>query len=98
MIVYNLENCTAYDSLTNAIKTAGINFSIRSEDDNVVGFLSQIGWTDNDDVDIPNKRIQFEKIYLFVDTDGGNSWGSRLHDKIPHRIKVFEKIKFILNT
>lgn len=66
--------------------------------DNVVGFLSQIGWTDDDDVDTPNKRIDCEGIYLFVDADGGNSWWSILHNKIPHRNEVMEKIYDILNS
>ncbi len=79
--------------------------------DNMVGFLSQIGWIgDNDNVEIPEPKIQMEKIFIDVDTDGGNGgetyiweaiaeWlfhNKLLHSKIPHRIKVMEKtIEFL---
>ena len=97
-LIPNLKNCTTYDSLEEAIKKENISFDVRDEDDNLVSFLSQIGWTDDDDVDTPNKRIDCEGIYLFVDADGGNSWWSILHNKIPHRNEVMEKIYDILNS
>lgn len=73
--------------------------------DNMVGFLSQIGWTgDNNNVSAEPK-IQMERIFIDVDTNGGNSivggyvleflygFGSEiLHDKAPHRIPVCNKV------
>ncbi len=75
----------------------------KNEGDNIVGLLSQIGWTDNSG-DAPNKRIQMEKIFIDVDTNGGNGdggfiWevvdglGSEIfHSKMPHRIPVISKV------
>ena len=74
--------------------------------DNMVGFLSQIGWTENIGT-APNKKIQMEKIFIDADTNGGNGGGvfvweaimewlfgdALLHSKIPHRIPVCEKVK-----
>lgn len=74
--------------------------------DNMVGFLSQIGWIgDNPDIDTPQPKIQMEKIYVDVDTNGGNGgetfiWEAivesvfgeaLLYSKIPHRTPVIEK-------
>ena len=79
--------------------------------DNMVGFLSQIGWIgDNPDIDTPEPRIEMEKIFVDVDTNGGNGgetfiWealveyvfgDALLHSKIPHRTPVIEKtIEFL---
>ena len=57
----------------------------------MVGFLSQIGWTENDG-ESPQKQIQMEKILVDVDMNGGNSLISRLHNKIPHRESVIDNI------
>lgn len=57
----------------------------------MVGFLSQIGWTETIG-DSPDKRIQMEKIFIDVDTNGGNSLLSLLHNKIPHRVCIMKKI------
>lgn len=57
----------------------------------MVGFLSQIGWTETSG-DSPDKRIQMEKIFIDVDTNGGNRLTSRLHGKMPHRQRVIEKV------
>ena len=59
--------------------------------DNVVGFLSQIGWTENSG-DSPTKRIPMQKICVNIDTDGGNSLQSNFHSKMPHRQCVINKI------
>ena len=73
--------------------------------DNMVGFLSQIGWIgDNNNVNTPAPLIQMEKIFVDVDTDGGN--GNQipglevlnlLHNKIPHRMDVIKQILNYLN-
>ena len=73
--------------------------------DNMVGFLSQIGWIgDNNNVNTPAPLIQMEKIFIDVDTDGGN--GNQipglevlnlLHNKIPHRMDVIKQILNYLN-
>ena len=73
--------------------------------DNMVGFLSQIGWIgDNNNVNTPEPRIQMEKIFVDVDTNGGNGgelfiWevvngsGSEIfHNKAPHRYPVCDKV------
>ena len=67
--------------------------NIMSVNDNVVGFLSQIGWTMNNSTS-PEKRIEFEKVFINIDTDGGNMMlgGEHLHGKMPHRREVANKI------
>lgn len=64
--------------------------------DNVVGFLSQIGWLVNTG-DVPNKKIDMAKILVCVDTQGDNSIASLLHSKIPHREKVLDMVIKFLN-
>lgn len=72
--------------------------------DNMVGFMSQIGWTE-DDSSSPNKKISMEKIFVDVDANGGNSldggfvwellygFGDEiLHNKVPHRIPICNKV------
>ncbi len=73
--------------------------------DNMVGFLSQIGWVgDNPDINTPAPRIQMEKIFVDVDTNGGNGgevfiWevaigqGQNIfHSKVNHRKPVCDKV------
>ena len=74
--------------------------------DNMVGFLSQIGWIGDNDNVTPEPRIQMHKIFVDVDTNGGNGgevfiweaimeWlfgDALLHSKIPHRRPVIETI------
>lgn len=57
----------------------------------MVGFMSQIGWSENLG-STPNKKIQMEKILVDVDMNGGNGLISRLHNKIPHRESVIDNI------
>lgn len=72
--------------------------------DNMVGFLSQIGWIgDNPDINTPAPRIQMEKIFIDVDTNGGNGNEipgfevlNLLHNKIPHRDDVIKQILIYL--
>ena len=79
----------------------------KSIGDNMVGLLSQIGWIgDNNNVNTPEPKIQMHRIFVDVDTNGGNGgetfvWEAikewlfgdvLLHSKIPHRIPVIEKI------
>ena len=71
----------------------------------MVGFLSQIGWVGDNQNTTPAPRIQMEKIFVDVDTNGGNGgetfiweafmqWlfgDALLHSKIPHITRVVEK-------
>ncbi len=73
--------------------------------DNMVGFMSQIGWTE-DDAASPTKRIEMEEIFVLVDTNGGNGgevfiWEvvvsgnvgkNILHSKTNHREVVCNKV------
>ena len=63
----------------------------------LIMFLSQIGWTNNEG-DFANKVIHMDKIYINIDTDGGNSTTNRLHSKMQHRSKIMEKIEEYLNS
>ena len=70
--------------------------SVRLVDDNIVDFLSQIGWT-NDVTATPIHKIDFEKIFVLIDTDGGNSLLDRLHSKMQHRQSVMNKVLSFLS-
>ena len=72
--------------------------------DNVVGFLSQIGWTGDGIADLgnlftPTKKVPMEEIFVNADTNGGNPVFSFsfLHIKIPHRESVMKQIELYLN-
>ena len=65
--------------------------SVKDVDDNIVSFLSQIGWTNNDG-NSPSKKINFEKIFVLIDTNGGNTLLSMLHSKMQHRQPVMNKV------
>ena len=87
-------------------KVLGITTSmdVKNVGDNMVGFMSQIGWTEDKGAVSPSKKISMEKIFVIVDTNGGNGgevfvWEvisnmgkNILHSKIPHRVEVIEKI------
>ena len=76
---------------------------VKNVGDNMVGFMSQIGWTENIG-NTPNKKISMEKIFIDVDTNGGNGggvfiWevvnglGSEIfHSKALHRTPVCNKV------
>ncbi len=112
-------NFTTYQEITdylvskNVYKVSGKDLQIitkpypSSIGDNLVGFSSQIGWIgDNNNVNTPAPRIQMEKIFVDVDTNGGNGdeifiweviipgkFGKNiLHSKIPHRTPVCNKV------
>ena len=74
-----------------------IEINPKSVGDNMVGFFSQIGWIGDKLNTTPTPRIQIEKIFVDVDTDGGNSIFSRLHSKIPHRTCILQKVCSYLN-
>lgn len=61
----------------------------------LVGLASQIGWTENWG-DSPDKRINFEGIYIIIDSNGGNTVLQNLHNKIPHRDIAIKKVKSYL--
>lgn len=73
--------------------------------DNMVGFLSQIGWIgDRPEISTPEPLINMEKIFIDVDANGGNGGGvflwevaiengaKILHNKIHHREPVCNKV------
>ena len=82
-----------YSILENTITLVHKAMEIRNVGDNVVSFLSQIGWTDNISAS-PLKTIDMEKIYIIIDTDGGNAVGktNHFHGKMPHREPVMTKV------
>lgn len=69
-----------------------VQFNAAYVRDNVVGFLSQIGWGSLNETSFPTKKINFKKILVNIDTDGGNSLTSHFHSKMPHRIDVINKV------
>ena len=80
-----------------------IEINLKGVGDNMVGFLSQIGWVGDNQNTTPSPRIQMEKIFVDVDTDGGNGGGifvveilpdgsNILHSKINHRQPVCSKV------
>ncbi len=112
-----MQQITDYLFSKNVYKVGGKDLHIdyppnpKAIGDNMVGFLSQIGWIgDNNNVSTPEPKIQMEKIFVDVDTNGGNGgetfvWEAimewlfdsvLLHSKIPHRTPVVEKtIEFL---
>ncbi|MBQ4140114.1 MAG: Ig-like domain-containing protein [Clostridia bacterium] len=64
---------------------------IKEEGDNIVGFLSQIGCTESG-INSPDKKIDFEKIFINIDTNGGNNISDHFHGKMAHRIIVINKV------
>ena len=71
--------------------------------DNIVGLLSQIGWTEGYS-EKPSKTIKMEKIFLDFDTNGGNGNNipglemfDMLHNKAPHRTCIMEQVNKYLN-
>ncbi len=85
--------------IKNPINEQIINVDPKSIGDNMVGFLSQIGWTgDNPNVATPQPKIQMERIFIVADTNGGNGDNIPiiealflLHNKAPHRIPILQK-------
>lgn len=51
-----------------------------------------IGWGSLNETGFPIKKINFEKILVNIDTDGGNSLTGHFHSKMPHRTDVIDKI------
>ncbi len=66
--------------------------------DNVVNILSQIGWKGNVEEERPSKKIYFEDISIFADTDGGNTAIESLHIKLPHKEDCITKILEYLSS
>lgn len=77
--------------------------NLKGVGDNMVGFLSQIGWIGDELFTTPEPRIQMKKIFVDIDTDGGNGGGifivevlpdgsNILHSKVNHRQPVCDKV------
>ena len=66
-------------------------FNVAYLRDNVVTFFSQIGWSSLNESGLPNKKINFKKTFVNIDTDGGNSLTSHFHGKMPFRKEVTDK-------
>ena len=82
-----IANTSLYKLILMPSGTIMITYPIASDlNDNVVGFLSQIGMTTS------NKKIEFNKIYVDIDTDGGNYLWDHFHGKIAHRTVIMEKV------
>ena len=102
-------NYTTYQQINNFMEDKQVyryepsDFNPKSVGDNMVGFMSQIGWTENIG-NTPNKKIPMEKIFIDVDTNGGNGggffvwevvngFGSEIfHNKAPHRTPICNKV------
>ena len=65
-----------------------IYLSPDNEGDNVVEFLSQIGWKDTSGT----VKIEFEKIFVNIDASIGNNIVSHFHGKMPHREVVMQTV------
>lgn len=66
------------------------SWSIR-ESRYTVGFLSQIGCTESGN-NAPDKKIEFKKIFVNIDSNGGNNAFDHFHGKMPHRTIVMEQV------
>ncbi len=111
--LYTFEMPTNYNNVTqisnflaqkgicveNPINGETIKVDPKGLGDNMVGFLSQIGWTgDNPNIATPQPEIQMKKIFVDADTNGGNGDNITiiealflLHNKAPHRIPILQK-------
>lgn len=87
----------------NSSSMAVIKVDPKGVGDNMVGFLSQIGWVGDNQNTTPSPRVEMEKIFVYVDTDGGNGGGifiveilpdgrNILHSKVNHREQVCDKV------
>lgn len=99
-IVLN-SNYTTTTEISDIIKNDHSSFGLISldlEGDNVVEFWSQIGCLGSQLFGI-EKKIEFEKIFVNIDTDDGNavSTDNHFHGKMPHRQMVMEMVKDFLN-
>ena len=81
-----------YNTLESTMTLVNVPMDIFEAGDNLVGFLSQIGWTEDSDLNSPNKKIGANKIFVNIDTDGGNSLLDRFHSKMPCRQSVTNKV------
>ena len=87
-------NYTTTTEIANVIVNAHSAYEsidIFSATDNIVGFLSQIGCVESPLGEV-EKKINFEEIFINIDSNGGNSLIDHLHGKMPHREIVMEKV------
>ena len=81
-----------YNILESTMTLVKIQMDIMGVGDNLAGFLSQVGWTEDSDLNSPSKKVNFDKIYINIDTNGGNSLLDRFHSKMPCRQNVNNKV------
>ncbi|MBQ4116327.1 MAG: DNRLRE domain-containing protein, partial [Clostridia bacterium] len=77
---------------------AALDMDVQKKGDNIVGFMSQIGWQENPNGDEPIKKIAMEKIFVNFDTNGGIGTDDfiemvhHFHGKNQHRTEVITKV------
>ena len=101
----DISTCESYSDIQSKIgESVQGDVLIKSDDDNVVGFLSQIGWTNNEDVDVPQNKISMYKTLLFLysapllNYEEWNFWWDSLHIKMPHKEDVIRRILEFLSN
>ena len=77
---------------TELLNKFNIVISSRTISDDTVSLCSQIGWTNFLNDFAPQKKINFKKIFVNVDTNGGNNVVNHFHGKMPHRLPVMERV------
>ena len=98
LLVEGINGSTTYTELDENIRDAimlkenvEVNFYPSVCDDNVVDFISQIGWSWTASAnDYPDKIVPMEDIFIDIDTNGGNGPSSNFHSKILHRMCVIK--------
>ena len=75
-----------------------VEIDIEDVGNNMVGFLSQIGWT-NVFGGVPIKKIHMEKIFVYADKSFDildeipiAEMKTKFHSKVPHRTKLYQTV------
>ena len=90
---------STYQEISDFLTHKDISYiNIQLDGDNMVGFLSQIGWSEGSGAS-PSKKINMYKIFIDVDANGGNGGdiplielADMLHTKINCRIPVCDQV------
>ena len=93
-----IDYMTSKSVYSSNIFTEVIPIDLNKAGDNMVGFMSQIGWTENN-ATYPDKKIAMEKIFVLVDSNGGNGNNipgiemlNMLHNKAPNRVCIMRQV------